>query len=110
MRDTYFGSEHRIRRPPLLPDRREHERDGGGGLSGSTWQVQERYVYDPYGAVTVYSPDWTTTGTSSSPRISNTLLYASMVLDPADRALQRRGAVVQHGGKHVHQQGPGAGT
>ena len=74
------------------------------GLSGSTWAVQERYVYAPYGAVTVYSSDWTTDqqhvrrqhqtrcSTPAGPRPS-TGLYD-----------ERR--VVQHGGQHVHQQGP----
>ncbi len=31
-------------------------------LAGATWQVTQRYVYTPYGAVTVLSPDWTTAG------------------------------------------------
>ena len=30
------------------------------GLVGSTWQVTQRYVYDPYGNVTVLNADWTT--------------------------------------------------
>jgi RHS repeat-associated protein len=37
------------------------------GLDSMTglWQVQERYVYDPYGRVTVLAADWTSRGTSS---------------------------------------------
>ncbi len=56
------------------------------GLSGSTWQVEERYAYDPYGAVTMYdgtistSGHWVDPHTSSS--VGNTTLYASMILDP----------------------------
>ena len=82
LRDTYSGSS-------IVPnDRLYYLTDANTnvtavvGLSGSTWAVQERYVYDPYGAVTVYSPDWLTTRTSSVANINNTLLYASMVLDP----------------------------
>ena len=54
------------------------------GLSGSTWQVQERYVYDAYGAVTVYSGGWSQIGTSlAASTVGNTVGFASMVLDPA---------------------------
>ena len=30
------------------------------GLVGSTWQVTQRYIYTPYGMVTVLNADWTT--------------------------------------------------
>ncbi len=30
------------------------------GLVGGIWQVTQRYVYTPYGVVTVLNPDWTT--------------------------------------------------
>ena len=49
--------------------------------------MAERYVYDPYGAVTMYDGpastggDWSNPHTASS--VGNTLLFASMVLDPA---------------------------
>ncbi len=55
----------------------------------STWAVQEHYVYDAYGAVTMYDGpagtlgDWTNSHTVSS--VGNTTLYASMALDPATR-------------------------
>ncbi len=56
------------------------------GLSGSTWQVQERYAYDPYGAVTMYDGTVSTSGHWVDPHtvssVGNTTLYASMVLDP----------------------------
>ena len=46
--------------------------------------MQERYVYDPYGTVTVYSPTWTTVvGTSlAASTVGNTIGFASMVFDP----------------------------
>jgi RHS repeat-associated protein len=49
------------------------------GLSGSTWQVQERYAYSAYGGVTVYSSNWSSSSTSSS--YGNTILFAGMNLD-----------------------------
>ena len=42
--------------------------------------MQERYAYDPYGAVTIYNANWSGTLTSSA--VNNTLLYAGMVVDP----------------------------
>ena len=53
------------------------------GLSGTTWQVAERYSYDAYGSVTVYDPAWTTVrGTSlANSTVGNTVGFASMVLD-----------------------------
>ena len=34
-------------------------------LVDTSGNVQERYVYDPYGAVTILTPNWATRGTSS---------------------------------------------
>ena len=53
------------------------------GLSDSTWVVSERYVYDPYGTVTVYSPDWSTVVGSSltASTVGNTIGFASMSFD-----------------------------
>jgi len=59
------------------------------GLSGSTWQVQERYVFDPYGNVTVYAVAnnggyGTVLGTSlSASTVGNTIGFASMSFDSA---------------------------
>jgi RHS repeat-associated protein len=49
------------------------------GLSGGTWQVQERYAYNAYGGVTVYSATWTSPSTTSS--YGNTILFAGMNVD-----------------------------
>ena len=48
--------------------------------SGS-WAVAERYTYDPYGNVTIYTPDWGGTLTSSS--VSNTIFFAGESFDTA---------------------------
>ena len=42
--------------------------------------VQERYSYGAYGNVTVYSANWTVTGTTSA--VGNTLFFAGMNFDP----------------------------
>ena len=80
VRDTYSGSS-------IVPGGRLYYLTDANtnvtavvGLTGRLWQVAERYLYDPYGAVTICSMYWTTTGTTSA--VGNTLLYASMVLDP----------------------------
>ena len=41
--------------------------------------VVERYVYTPYGAVTVELPDWS--GTQSPTMYNNTILYTGQSLD-----------------------------
>ena len=46
--------------------------------TGTAWQVAERYMYDPYGSVTMYSSTWSTITTSS---VGYTVGFASMVLD-----------------------------
>ena len=49
-----------------------------GKVSGN-WQVVERYVYDTYGQVTIYTPGWTA---QQSPTVyNNTVLYTGRVLD-----------------------------
>ena len=48
------------------------------GLSRSSWQVIQRYVYSPYGTVTTLDAGWMPQGTP--PGISN--LYQGMALDP----------------------------
>jgi RHS repeat-associated protein len=54
------------------------------GLSGGTWTVIERYVYDAYGTVTVYNPAWTTAlGGYASSTVGNTLFFGGLSVDPA---------------------------
>jgi RHS repeat-associated protein len=53
------------------------------GLSGGTWVVIERYVYDAYGTVSVYSPAWTYVGGYSSSTVGNTLFFAGLSVDLA---------------------------
>ncbi|MDZ7616772.1 MAG: RHS repeat-associated core domain-containing protein, partial [Patescibacteria group bacterium] len=43
------------------------------------WQVVERYVYSPYGAVTIYTPDWSTVLAESAH--DNTTLYTGREFD-----------------------------
>ncbi|MDZ7620794.1 MAG: RHS repeat-associated core domain-containing protein [Patescibacteria group bacterium] len=43
------------------------------------WQVVERYVYSPYGAVTIYAPDWSTVLAESA--FDNTTLYTGREFD-----------------------------
>ena len=52
------------------------------GYSSGSWGVAERYVYSPYGNVTVYDTNWANPTTTSSTSIQNTLLFAAMDLDP----------------------------
>ena len=58
LRDTYVDGSDFFRRPPLLPDRRQHERDGGRGIQSGARAASGRCrsvtSYDPYGAVTMY--------------------------------------------------------
>ncbi len=58
----------------------------GFNTSTSTWAAAERYVYDPYGAVTMYDGPGSTGGDWSNPHtvssVGNTLLYAGTVLNP----------------------------
>ncbi len=49
-------------------------------LVSDTGVVLERYVYDPYGQVTIYNADWSATRSSSS--YENTRLYTGREFDP----------------------------
>ena len=51
-------------------------------VTDSTGTVQERYSYDAYGNVTVYSATWVSQGHTSSTSINNTRLFAGMDIDP----------------------------
>ena len=47
-----------------------------------TWQVAERYSYDPYGKVTVYDTSWNPiAGNQSQAGIDNTIFYAGETFD-----------------------------
>ena len=48
-------------------------------MVNTSGQVVERYVYDPYGAVTVCKPDWS--GTQSPTLYNNSVLYTGQQLD-----------------------------
>ncbi len=50
------------------------------GLASSSWQVTQRYVYSPYGTITVLNADWSTSPTGTQPIVNN--LYQGMTLDP----------------------------
>jgi len=49
-------------------------------LADTNGAVQERYVYDAYGRVTIYNGDWSSTRSSSS--YGNYILYTGRHLDP----------------------------
>jgi RHS repeat-associated protein len=54
----------------------------GYNSTADQWQPVERYVYDPYGNVTVYDATWITSyGTAS--QYGNTFLYGGMMYDAA---------------------------
>ncbi len=44
-----------------------------------TWGVMQRYVYSPYGTITVLNADWSTPPAGTQPTVSN--LYQGMTLD-----------------------------
>ncbi|NNM87044.1 MAG: RHS repeat-associated core domain-containing protein, partial [Phycisphaerae bacterium] len=50
------------------------------GLVSGSWQVTQRYVYSPYGNITVLNADWSTPPSGTQPAVSN--LYQGMALDP----------------------------
>ncbi len=52
---------------------------GYNGTTG-TWGVTQRYVYSPYGTVTVLNADWTPPPAGTLPTVDN--LYQGMTLDP----------------------------
>ena len=45
-----------------------------------TWGVTQRYVYSPYGTITVLNADWSTPPAGTQPLVDN--LYQGMTLDP----------------------------
>ena len=45
-----------------------------------TWSVVQRYVYSPYGTITILNPDFTIAPTGTQPLANN--LYQGMALDP----------------------------
>ena len=45
-----------------------------------TWNVVQRYVYSPYGNITILNPDFTTAPSGTVPMVNN--LYQGMPLDP----------------------------
>ena len=50
------------------------------GLVSGNWQVVQRYVYSPYGTITVLNADWSTPPAGTQPIVDN--LYQGMALDP----------------------------
>lgn len=57
--------------------------DGNGNVTALadylTGNIEERYVYDPFGNATIYSGDWSTTRTQSA--YGNVILFAGMERD-----------------------------
>jgi RHS repeat-associated protein len=51
----------------------------GYNSTTGTWGVTQRYVYSPYGSITVLNADWTTPPTGTQPVVNN--LYQGMTLD-----------------------------
>ena len=51
---------------------------GFNGTTG-TWGVTQRYVYSPYGSITVLNADWSTPPAGTQPVVNN--LYQGMTLD-----------------------------
>ncbi len=49
------------------------------GKVNNTWQAVERYAYTAYGKAAIYTPDWSSTGSSSL--YNNTTLYTGRELD-----------------------------
>ena len=52
----------------------------GYNSTTGTWGVTQRYVYSPYGTITVLNADWSTLPTETQPLVDN--LYQGMTLDP----------------------------
>ena len=50
------------------------------GLVGDTWQVMQRYVYSPYGTITILNADWSATPSGTVPLVNN--LFQGMANDP----------------------------
>ena len=60
----------------------------GYNSTTGTWGVAQRYVYSPYGTITVLNADWSTPPTGTQPLVNN--LYQGMTLDPATRLYYAR--------------------
>ncbi len=52
----------------------------GYNSTTQTWQVVQRYVYSPYGNISILNPDFTTVPTGTQPLVNNP--YQGMALDP----------------------------
>ena len=52
----------------------------GFNSTTGTWGVTQRYVYSPYGTITILNADWSTSPTGTQPMVDN--LYQGMTLDP----------------------------
>ncbi len=52
----------------------------GYNSTTGTWDVTQRYVYSPYGTITVLNADWSTPPAGTQPAVDN--LYQGMALDP----------------------------
>ncbi len=51
----------------------------GYNATSGTWGVTQRYVYSPYGTITVLNADWSTPASGTQPLVNN--LYQGMTLD-----------------------------
>ena len=51
----------------------------GYNSTAGTWGVTQRYVYSPYGSITVLNADWSTPPAGTQPLVNN--LYQGMTLD-----------------------------
>ncbi len=77
LRDTYVDGEI------LAEDRVYYLTDLSNNvtaLADASGNVIERYVYDPYGKVTIYDATWSNTRSASS--CANCVLFGGMSLDP----------------------------
>jgi len=73
LRDTYSGGVIQpASRIFYLGDANYNVTAIVGKVNGN-WQVVERYSYDPYGKLTVWTPNWSSTRTGS--QYGNTILY-----------------------------------
>ena len=93
----------------IADDRVYYTTDAEGNvttLTDSGGNPVERYVYDPYGNVSVYdNANWTgTPGSTSS--YGDTFLYGGMMYDSATGLYYARGAVVQSGRWPIYQSRP----
>ena len=52
----------------------------GYNSTTGTWGVTQRYVYSPYGTITVLNADWSTPPAGTNPAVNN--LYQGMTIDP----------------------------